>query len=275
MALEGFKASVMSANIITAIKDILVMGAIANMDYQDEVKGKGDRIKINELGTPDVLDYDPDGDMTYANLSGTQREIIISESKYFGFKLDDSDNVKITPELILEASGESAHKLKVAEEQYFFKMYNQAGTTKSSVAVDSANVTSTISSIKTSLKKANVMDNMFLVVTPEFEEKMTLAKILLDTNNSDTMKNGYKGKYLGIDIYVSNNLYSSGGTDYLIAGWKKKSMGFVSALTKIETLRHSTKMADVIRGLIVFGGKIIRPNTVVCQPVTYAAEDSI
>ena len=82
--------------------------------------------------------------------------------------------------------------------------------------IDSAVAISTITGIARQMDEKNApRAGRVMVLPPWFVEKLVLAKIIRDTDNSATMTNGYLGNYLGFEMYMSNNIVASGTTYWL------------------------------------------------------------
>jgi hypothetical protein len=90
----------------------------------------------------------------------------------------------------------------------------------------------------------------------------------IDYNQGDGgLRNGLvaSGKLRGFSLYKSTALTAgqiSTYEDIIIAG-HMSSTATASALTKVETLRSTTKFTDIVRGLLVWGTKVLRPKALV------------
>lgn len=89
-ALAGFVPEIWSSKINLALQKSLVFASVCNRDYEGEVRGFGDVVKINAIGPIAVADYTPDSStLTYSVLSDAQRELKIDQAKSISFKVDD------------------------------------------------------------------------------------------------------------------------------------------------------------------------------------------
>ena len=132
------------------------------------------------------------------------------------------------------------------------------------------------------LDAANVPDDMrWIVAGPEFYEQLLLTNsklISVDYNGgSGSLRNGLvaSGKLRGFSMYKSNNLPSVAGgattfghtaattfsgSGYVVLGGHMSSTASATALTKVETVRSTTTFSDIVRGLHVWGRKVLRPE---------------
>jgi hypothetical protein len=93
-----------------------------------------------------------------------------------------------------------------------------------------------------------------------------------DTNNSEMMKNGTVGKYGGVIIRVSNNVYNVGTADApqdKIMFRTTNAIAFVEQICEVEAYRPENYFGDAIKGFSLYGGKIIRPKNLVVADITY------
>lgn len=119
----------------------------------------------------------------------------------------------------------------------------------------------------------------WVVIDPVFAEMLKDEDSRLfnaDTAEKGGLRNGQIGKQIqGFTVYMSNSLPRVGGgpstvgttsqnTDYgvIIAG-HNSAVATAENLTKTETFRSQETFADVVRGLQVYGRKILRPEGIV------------
>ena len=81
----------------------------------------------------------------------------------------------------------------------------------------------------------------------------------LFTNNVEYIKRGAVGKYNNCYLRLSNNLYNDGTDDYELIR-TKKAVAVVNSIDKVETCRKELGFASIIKGLNVYGAKVVRPE---------------
>lgn len=65
---------------------------------------------------------------------------------------------------------------------------------------------------------------------------------------------------LGLELYVSNNLAAeAGGATHVLAG-TKNALVYADQILYTETIRREEKFADAVRGLHVYGAKVVKPK---------------
>jgi ferredoxin len=124
----------------------------------------------------------------------------------------------------------------------------------------------------------NVPENdMWLVIPPWVQLKLELAGIKFSINEGINGKGGMMWtKVLGFDTFVTNQVVETANTpvSQLMAG-SYNAIVFAEALQKSESLRAEVAFATHVRGLHVFGAKVVKPKELVSLAVTYAAESAI
>ena len=125
-------------------------------------------------------------------------------------------------------------------------------------------------------------DGRWLVVDPVFLEQLNdeNSKLLsndFSTDRKDILRNGrvMDGLIRGFRIYLSNNLPSVGtgpgtvdtngsATHYgaIVAG-HDSAVATASQVEKVETYRDNDSFADIVRGMHLYGRKVLRPEALV------------
>lgn len=66
------------------------------------------------------------------------------------------------------------------------------------------------------------------------------------------------GQAAGLNVYKSNQVPVSGGIYRVIAG-HPSAWSFVQQITKVEAYRPPYRFSDAVKGLVVYGAKVVRP----------------
>ena len=154
--------------------------------------------------------------------------------------------------------------------------YTEAGITVTQAALKSSNIISTLQELRQKFSENNVGRNVpiNLVLSPAIMGKVELSDIVFNTNNSSTMANGYMGSFMGFDIYESNNIQESGNIDHCMA-FTSQAITYAEQIVQVEAIRREGSFADAVRGLHVYGGKVVRPKQLAVLNLTPAAETTI
>lgn len=283
MALTQFVPEIWSGRVLGRLNDALVYGNVCTREYEGEITGFGDVVKINEIGTVTVNTYTASATtaLSVQQLSDAQKLLQINQSKYFAFWLDDQDNAQTKPKVMRDALDQAAWSLANNIDEYVAARYGDAalavgGSSATGVDVSSTNTLKYLSLAQQKLDETNTpMAGRWAVVPPWFYQKMTLAKVALDTSNSGTLGAGYVGRtFYGFDIYVSNNVYHASGTDRaaIMFGYP----GSIALATQVLATRQESSgtigFKTLVKGLVVYGAKVLRPNNLAILWADYTAE---
>ncbi len=137
-------------------------------------------------------------------------------------------------------------------------------------------------------------ENRWFVAPPIFYQKMLqagnkLAEVQVTGDNSSPLRNGLAlpGTFAGFRCYKSTALNSTGGTDQvtltdasatlatdasenIILAGHMSAVSTASHIAKTEVVRSTESFSDVIRGLHVFGQKVLRQEAVVRGVIDFA-----
>ena len=137
-------------------------------------------------------------------------------------------------------------------------------------------------------------ENRWFVAPPIFYQKMLqagnkLAEVQVTGDNSSPLRNGLAlpGTFAGFRCYKSTALNSTGGTDQvtltdasatlatdasenIILAGHMSAVSTASHIAKTEVVRSTESFSDVIRGLHVFGRKVLRPEAMVRGVIDFA-----
>lgn len=274
MSLNNFIPTIWSARLYQTLKNAHVFANVVNRDYEGEISSYGDSVKINSIGSITVGDYAKNGTINLQQLNSAQSTLEITEAKYFNFMVDDIDKAQNNPKVMDGAMQEAGFALADTADSFLAAFQSDAGSTVTHATMDTNPEESydALADAALALDENNVpREGRFAVVPPFFNKAMVLAGIfetLSGTISAEQEKmNGYIGKLLGFDIWVSNNLETDGGATVGIAG-TRKAISYAEQILDMEAYRPENRFADAVKGLHVYGGKVIYPNALVRLVVT-------
>lgn len=242
-----------------------------------EISAYGDSVKINGLGDITVNNYAPNvTSITPQQLTAEQTILLIDQAKYFAFYLDDVDAAQTKPKLMAEAMRKSAVALANVSDQLIAGFYSDAGVSVTSTGITVANALSVLAEAAEGLDEKNVpMQGRWMVIPPWFHSKLVLNKILETEGSVDSNAaygNGFVGRAFGFDMYMSNNLTSGTSTavntsHYALAG-TSRAISFAEQVVSMEAYRPENSFSDAVKGLHVYGAKVVDPNALVSLAIT-------
>lgn len=141
------------------------------------------------------------------------------------------------------------------------------GVTGTPLALTKVNIVDVLVDLNESLSQQNIPEVGRKFVIPFWAASLIKKSDLKDASMSgdgvSAMRNGRLGSVDGCEIFVSNNLPNvTDGTASCsnILAVHPNALTFASQLVKTETLRAESTFGDIMRGLQVFGFKMIDPT---------------
>ena len=272
MSIKNFIPEIWAARMLGFLAKAHVLGGVANRDYEGDIKGYGDTVRITTIGDVTVSDYTRSTTITPAELTDAQTKLLISQAKYFAFKIDDLDKAQQTPKVMDGAISKSTYKLRDTADSFLAGLYTDAGSKLSNTDVNSANVIDYILSIAQKLDEKNVpREGRWLTLPPAIIVKLVKAKVLNETANSQVFDNGLVARALGFAIHNSNNLKTVSTYTQALAG-TNAGISFAEQVVTVEAYRPESSFSDAVKGLHVYGGKVVMADCLVNAPVKAVAE---
>lgn len=259
----NFKPTFWSKYCQTELKKDLVLANWCDYKFEGEVKS-GAKLKIVGASKPTIQTYVPGKDLKIEKLGDNAQYLEIDQFKAFAFEVDDVDRAQ-SKEGYLETEFDEA-KTALAEDadKYVGTMAKEALKEMTSASIDISAETSPLASIDAAhvkLYKNNVSTKTELAadLNPEHLTAIRSKLASLFTDNVEYIKRGAVGKYSNTYLRMSNNLYNDGTDDYEMIR-TKKAIAFANGIEKVEKCRPSTRFSDVIKGLHIYGAKLVRPK---------------
>jgi len=244
-----------------------VLPAISNNDYEGEISGQGDKVNIRTVPSVTINDYT--GTVTNQDLTSSTIELLIDKAKYYSFKVDDILAAQADVNMLEAASSDASEGMRIeVETDVLSSVVTGATTVGAQATITSSNILAAILDQAKSLDELNIPEEgRFIVLSPEFVSMLKqseLRQAYLTGDGTSPLRNGKVGMVDRFNVYQSNMLYKPGsgadaGYTHVLAG-HPKAISFASQFTSAETVRLETTFGDAVRGLKVFGSKVIVPD---------------
>jgi len=282
MALSNFVQTVWSANIMENLKKAHVFASVANKDYDGVLKNLNDKVRIIQMSDVTITSFSRNTDLKVQDMDDAACELTADQPYYFDFKVEDVEAVQQKPQVLQKLTANAAYGFRDKVDTYFSGLYGDATHTSYATETTNWDVTSLnvedvllASGEKFSDNKVPI-EGRFLVIPPWFLTKLVLAGLVTKEQNDALYANGTIDRVLGWDLLLSNNVSASSTTTWdttrIIGGIKGQSLSFAEAIIKIEAFRQEKRFADGVKGLYVFGGKVLRPDMTICIYADKTAE---
>ena len=284
-----FIPEVYSKKVQIALRKAAVAEAICNTDYMGEISSFGDTVNIIKEPQISVNDYTRGLAVTSTNLTDQELVLTIDQAKSFAFKLDDLEKRFSHVNFQAIASDNAAYKLRDAMDANIMAAISAgAGVTTgmgtTSVPIDIGFGSGEVDPLNQMALAAKELDEnnvpeegRWFVAAPEWYNVLsnTASKLLtVDFNaGQGSIRNGLvaSGLLRGFQMYKSNNLPTNDLTGASPAGTATQpealfghisAVSAASAMNKVETVRDTATFSDIVRGLMVWGRKVLRDDSV-------------
>lgn len=292
---NNFLPEIYSKKVLNFFRKASVVEAITNTDYAGEISGYGDTVKIIKEPVITVAQYERGATPTKTVLTDAETTLIVDTANAFKFIVDDIESQMSHVNFKEVASSSAAYALRDAfDEGVIAKMFAGVSTSSpdNAIGTDAAVGTGVepatgavdlLGSDGTGVDALDLMARMarklddenvpeegrWFVAPPSFYEELSQSgsKLLsVDFNaGQGSIRNGLvsTGKLRGFNMYKSNNIAApTTATGKVLAG-HISSVSTAQTITSTEVIRDPDSFGDIVRGLHVYGAKVIRPEALV------------
>ncbi|MDD7595873.1 MAG: hypothetical protein SO533_08665 [Eubacteriales bacterium] len=276
MAISNFISTVWSESLLTALDKKYIGVANCSREYEGDIKNRGDRVKICGVGPVTLFNYTKNTDFASGaeTLSDTAMTLLIDQAKAFNFQIDDVDRAQSNPKLMNEAMKTAAAALATAADSYVYSLYSDAGATVSNDAATASNILDTIIDARTKLLENNVTDPGDIVVEVSPAVASLIFKGKLAYVGDEILESGCIGSVAGCRVYVSNSIASaveSSKTYYKCIARSRRAVAFAEQLSEVDAYRPEKRFADAVKGLHLYGAKVVYPSEMVLLNISISA----
>lgn len=267
MAITKFTPKIWSASLLTALRDRLTYaqaGAI-NRNYEGEISRAGDSVHITAFEDPEIRTYTKNGAITWDLLSDVQQTLIVDQADYFAFKVDDIDKRQALPGFIDETTRGASYNLAAKTDSYVAGlMVTGADNTVTGGALATPDEAyGLLVDLRTALTKSNTPDDgRFVIVPPEVYALLLKDDRFINASASgetQALRNAVVGRAAGFTIIESNRVPEEAGTFSIVSGHGIATT-FAEQIASVEAVRLQDTFGDGVKGLHLYGGKVLRPD---------------
>lgn len=274
MSVDNFIPTVWAARVEVPFRGALAFNqpGVCNRDYEGDIADAGDSVRIGMVGDPTIGSYTPNSDLTIEALDDASTTLLIDQSPYFAFQIDDVDDAQTKPKLSVPALSQAAYKLADTQDEYIAGLYAQAGSSVGSSGSPKTdlgtggNAMKHLMAASTALSDAGVPHaGRWAVIPPWFHASLLLDSNLAGTGSADAegrIQNGVIGRLAGFTLIESNNVSNDGTTWRILAG-TDRAITVADQISKVEAGRMEKRFADYVKGLLLYGAKVVRPEALV------------
>jgi hypothetical protein len=295
----NFTPEIFSQKVLKFFRRASVVEDITNTDYAGEIENYGDTVRIIKEPTITVSSYSRGATVSPQDLADDQITMVVDQANAFAFKIDDIEERQshVNFEALATSSGAYSLKRKYdatvldamvtnaginGEAGATVQQVSGIGTLAAPLSVSTGDI-----AVNTMLAMARALDdqsvpeeNRFFVAPPAFYETLfsagsKFAEVQVTGDQTSPLRNGLvmQGMIAGMKCYKTTALNDSGtdivtltglgaGENAIMAG-HMSSTATASHIAKTEVVRDTGTFSDIVRGLHVFGSKVLRPESLV------------
>ena len=278
-----FIPEIWSGKLIEKFYAATVLAAIANTDYEGEISKMGDKVKIRTKPTITIRTYTTDQALVVERPSSSTVELDISSAYYFNEVLDDVMELQSDLNMLSMWADDASEQLKITIDTAVLAGIDgninssnvgltagkisaniNLGTTGTPVVLTPATVLNYIVDMGTVLDEQNIPETGRWLTLPPWVagmiKKSDLRNASISGDGSSMLRNGRLGMIDRFTLYASNLLPTAtegSATAWRIFAGHPHGLTFASQISKIETLRSEQTFGTLLRGLQVYGSKVL------------------
>ena len=299
---NNFLPEIYSKKVLNFFRKASVVEAITNTDYAGEISGYGDTVKIINEPKITVYEYERGADVDKTTLTDVETTLIVDTANAFKFIVDDIESQMSHVNFKEVATSSAAYSLRDAFDQgVMAKMFAGCSQDLGSdfnnadhiIGADAAAGTGGVAETTASVdllgsdgggvdaldlmaRMARLLDDQnipeegrWFVAPPSFYEELSQSgsKLLsVDFNaGQGSIRNGLvsSGKLRGFSMYKSNNIAATSTATGKVLCGHMSAVSTAQTITSTEVIRDPSSFGDIVRGLHVYGAKVLRPEALV------------
>lgn len=285
-----FIPQIWSGKLVEKFYAATVLAAISNTDYEGEIKNFGDTVNIRTRPTITISDYQVDMDLAVQRPSSNLVVLQINNGKYFNVALDDVMEVQSDIDLMNIWAQDAAEQMKIAVDTSVLAYLStttdiastnygsSAGAITAAINLGTAAAPLVVSSNPATantyvlnfiteagqvLDEANIPESGRWMVIPSWFASLIKQSDLRNASIAGDMtsilRNGRLGEIDRFTLYYSNLLPvgSTSANEYPVFFGVPAALTFAAQFTKMETIRSERSFSNLVRGLQVYGFKVV------------------
>ena len=286
----NFIPELWSGKLLEKFYSAVVLAHISNTDYEGEFSNKGDIVHIRTVPDMIIRNYDENASLKIQRPTSPMVDFRIDYAKYFNFLCDDVAEYQSDIPLMETWSDDAGEQMAIhIDTAILADIYADAhadnkgaaagkksedinmGASGAPLVVTSVNIPDIIIDSGTILGEQDVPEKDKWMVLPKWAvgkiKKSDLKDASLTGDGTSSLRSGLIGSVDTFNIHSSNLLTSvtdgSGVTAWHALMGQKKALSFAAQMKKMESLRSEVAFGRLIRGLNVYGYKVLKPEALV------------
>lgn len=283
--ISNFIPKLWEAKLIVGTRKTLVYGqlGVINRNYQGTISQKGDTVHITSIGDITIDDYTKGQDMAAAqDLTDADTELKITQQKSFQFAVEDLDKAQAAGNFESEARDKAQYRLADTRDQFIASLYTDASgnnlngsdadpVVPNTTQGNAENIFNLIADCGRLLSDSDVPKAGRFMIVPPWVAAIITKDLKVSFGAAGTpivqgvILNGFVGRIAGFDVLESSNVPNTNGALYKILFGTNQALTFADQIVKVEALRDPNQFRDKVRGLDVYGAKVVEPDYLGCM----------
>lgn len=262
-----FQQTIWSKSILRSLRTITSLRNHCNFQYEKDTKNAKE-VKILSVNRPTIKKYVMGTALERESAKDTAQILKLDQYFYFNFEVEDIVKAQSVPGLMEALTDEAGIGLAEEGDKYVAEVVKtavDAGEVTSSevITLTKENAMESVEAGFATLYENNckVSDMFYLEVAPSVFSTYRMCLTELSTNNPEILKKGAVGKINNAYVCIENLLPQTESAHYNILR-TEKAVAFAEQIDKVEKYRPEDAFTDAIKGLYVFGAKIVRPKEI-------------
>lgn len=261
MAFTSFIPQIWNAEMLVSFRQNALAANFCNRNYEGDAT-KGNTVKINSAASVTIKDYKAAGRTTSPeDINSTSVDLLIDQEKSFDFKVHDIDRAQAAGSLGVYTT-DAGLGLAEDADKFLLAMISGSVTHQTASAITTAdaawNILRDLRKVMTKNKVPNAQ--RVVAINAEFEALLLEAASKITNVDKSGVAEGLReavlGRILGFTVVTSENLPVVAKPQAV--AWYVPSVAYVSQIDETEAMRDVDSFADRVRGLHVYGGKVLR-----------------
>lgn len=268
MSIQHFQRTVWSASILKSLNTITSMRNHCTFQYQKDTENAKE-VKILSVNRPTIKKYVPGTKIEREGATDSSLTLKLDQFYYFNFEIEDIDKAQSVPGLMEALADEASRGLTLEGDKYvaeIIKTAADAGSVASSASVITLTNSNAMASVEDGFAtlyehNCKVNDLFYFEVAPKVFTTYRQQLTELSTNNPEILKKGAVGKVNNAYVCIENCLAEAEGAYYNVLR-TDRAVAFAEQIEKVEAYRPHDAFTDALKGLYVYGAKIVRPDEI-------------
>lgn len=276
--ITNFQQTIWSKSILRSLEKITSLRNHCDFKYEKESKNAKE-VKILSVNRPTIRTYTPGTPLVRESAADSSQLLKLDQYRYFNFEVEDIVKAQSVSGLMEALTDEAAKGLALEGDLYVAKVIKDGVTngvvvdevkqTKENIAasevitLDTKNAMASVEDGFTKLYEndCKVTDTFYLEVAPKVFTTYRQQLTELSTNNPEILKKGAVGKINNAFVCIENCLPEDDEAYYNVLR-TNKAIAFAEQIEKLEKYRPEDAFTDAVKGLYVFGAKVVRPKEI-------------